>query len=404
MGDTTETNSTRQWSAVAGNVSIANLTMFEQAEACISQDVAFNFYMNFVIIGSLCICGLVGNTLSIVVLHRDPNNKVAIFLLQSLAVADNLLLFFALIALSFWMGLMPYLNGSDRWTQMAEVYLPIVIDPMGAMTQTAMVWLTVLLALNRFIAVCKPFKASMLCTLRRAKIQVVSVVVFAVVFNFPRFFQYRTKWTCHNGTEPLHPELYDSAIGPDTTFGIVYTNALYTILVLLLPLLLLVGLNTQLVREIRASRRRASLVPGRHGMTVPSEDNISVIMIIIIVVFIICQTPDRLYQILSVVMFKSPQCNTVRSKVQAFCNLFIIVNSSTNFVIYYLFRRSFRKILKQRICAFHGFRFPDHELTERRSSTLLRSSISDSHIYKVATNIHNGNSGVTCSSLLTLGK
>ena len=118
------------------------------------------------------------------------------------------------------------------------------MDPVGAMVQTAMVWFTVLLAINRFIAVCKPFQAPQLCTLKRAKIQVVVVAIFSVCFNIPKFFQYDM---AHSGTDVGDISKKSSWIGPDTVFGIIYTNAMYTVLVLLLPLLLLIVLNTHLI-------------------------------------------------------------------------------------------------------------------------------------------------------------
>ena len=331
------------------------------------DDVTFNFYMNFLVIGTLCISGIVGNALSILVLRKDPNNKVAIFLLQSLAVADNLLLLVSFVTLSIWMGFIPYCN-SHNWTGRSKVYLAIIMDPVGAMVQTGMVWFTVLLALNRFIAVCKPFQASKLCTLKRAKIQVTVVVIFSVCFNIPRFSQYDI---VYNATDVGDIMIKSSWIGPDTVFGIVYTNALYTVLVLLLPLLLLIGLNTHLIRDMRASRQRASVVAARHGigMVAPSEENISIVMIIIIVVFIICQTPDRIYQILNLVLFDQTQCDIVKSRLQAVCNLLIIINSSTNFIIYYLCRSSFRKILKRRICAMPGLRFYSQDVVSGHVSS-----------------------------------
>ena len=332
---------------------------------CNSHDVTFNLYMNSVVIGALCICGIVGNTLSILVLRKDPNNKVAIFLLQSLAVADNLLLLVSLYVLSIWMGFIPYFNSQD-WMGSSKVYLAIAMDPVGAMVQTVMVWFTVLLALNRFIAVCKPFRAPKLCTLKRAQIQVAVVVIFATCFNIPKFFQYDIMYN-GTGVDGIYKE--SSWIGPDSLFGIVYTNALYTVLVLLLPLLLLIGLNTHLIRDMRASRQRAAAEASRYGMVAPSEENISIIMIIIIVVFIICQTPDRIYQILNLVLFDQIQCDLVKSRLQAVCNLLIIINSSTNFIIYYLCRKSFRTILKQRICAMPGFRFHNQDVVAGQVST-----------------------------------
>jgi hypothetical protein len=288
-----------------------------------------------------------------------------------------------------FVGFMPYVKGHNDLIHMFEIYLPIIMDPLGAMAQTAMVWFTVILALNRFIAVCKPFQALKLCTLKRAKIQVAVVVIFSVSFNIPRFFQYVIVPAPQNGTD-LDVKLKPSVIGANTMFGIVYTNALYTILVLLLPLLLLIGLNTQLIREMRATRQRTSSVAGRYCMVAPSEENISVIMVVIVVVFIVCQTPDRIYQILNLIIFKGRQCNNVKSRLQAFCNLFIIINSSTNFVIYYVFRKSFRKILKEKICAMSGFRASSWELTDQRSTQLLHTCASDSNLHRLGRHCQNG--------------
>ena len=192
------------------------------------------------------------------------------------------------------------------------------------------------------------FSADLKFTLFRLKL--------SLCFNIPRFFQYEV---VHNGTGLGERTIQPSRIGHSTLFGMIYLNALYTVLVLLLPLLLLIGLNSQLIRDIRASRQRASAVSGRHGMVAPSEENISVVMVIIIVVFIICQTPDRLCQILNLVLFDPQRCSVAKSRYQAVGNLLIIINSSSNFIIYYLFRKSFRSILKQRICAMPGIRAHD---------------------------------------------
>ena len=43
-----------------------------QPITCEGDDVTFNFYINVLVIGTLCICGIVGNTLSILVLRKDP--------------------------------------------------------------------------------------------------------------------------------------------------------------------------------------------------------------------------------------------------------------------------------------------------------------------------------------------
>ena len=67
----------------------------------------FHFVVNTLLIGALCVFGLFGNTLSLIVLERDCHNRVAVFLLQSLATADNLFLCVGFFQLSVFYGLLP---------------------------------------------------------------------------------------------------------------------------------------------------------------------------------------------------------------------------------------------------------------------------------------------------------
>lgn len=72
-------------------------------------------------------------------------------------------------------------------------YLPFVvkwIQPLGYMTQTAAVWCTVLLAVNRYVALCLPFQASRWATVRIVRLQLLGLSIGLLVLNMPRFFQY----------------------------------------------------------------------------------------------------------------------------------------------------------------------------------------------------------------------
>lgn len=58
------------------------------------------------------------------------------------------------------------------------------------MSQTAAVWCTVLLAVNRYVALCLPFQACRWATVRIVRLQLLAVVIGLLVLNVPRFFQY----------------------------------------------------------------------------------------------------------------------------------------------------------------------------------------------------------------------
>ena len=55
------------------------------------------------------------------------------------------------------------------------------------------VWLTVLLTVDRYIAVWYPLDARRLCTVRRTYIVMASIVVTTMAFCLPRYFEYTLK-------------------------------------------------------------------------------------------------------------------------------------------------------------------------------------------------------------------
>jgi len=62
--------------------------------------------------------------------------------------------------------------------------------PLAMSAETATIYLTLLVTLNRYIAVCMPYDVADLCSIRHARRHVIGVVVFSVLFNIPRFFEY----------------------------------------------------------------------------------------------------------------------------------------------------------------------------------------------------------------------
>ncbi len=309
------------------------------------QCITFNFVVYGMVVGTFCFLGLSGNTLSIFVLHKDKSNEVASFLLQALAVADNLVLIISLTALSVIYGIIPLAQGLKAIVPLRP-YIVVFVHPIGYMTQTLSIWMTVLLAINRYIAVCMPFHATTLCTMKNARYQVGSVLLFSIIFNFPRFFQFHliTKsYQLANGEMIKFVSINDTIIGERTLFGNIYTNALYSICIFVVPFISLAYLNTRLALELKNMRKR------RNSMSTtpaPSDQNITFVMIIIIVIFIICHLPDRILQ--GTKSFWNPKatgCYSAFQNYTAVANVLITLNSSTNFLVYYFFRKRFRRIL-----------------------------------------------------------
>ena len=332
----------------------------------------FLFIFFTVITGLLCVLGLTGNVISMLVLQKDRGGRVhaATFLLQALAVADNCVLGMSFIFLSIIFGLLPILEADDARRRMVP-YIVAYVQPVAYMAQTATVWMTVLLAVNRFVAICRPFDTHRLASLKRSKLQVAIVFIFAVLFNLPCFFQHEVHYDDFG-----MPELRVTSIGPRSIFGKVYTTGLYTVIVLLLPLIVLVILNGKLILELKKmSKRRDSIQDQRR-----SEENITLVMIVIIIVFIVCNTPDRI-NILLRHFYRAPKCSPYYY-FDCVSNFLIVANSSTNFLVYYIFRRRFRQILLTKLrCSptksrENGYELNGHSPTSehRHAVTLLTTN------------------------------
>ena len=290
----------------------------------------------------VCIFGLIGNSLSFAVLHRYSRSNVATFLLKALAVSDNMFLVTALFVQTLTAMLMSF--GKEEVLEPIYPYIQTYVWTVTHMIQMGTVWMMVLIATNRYIAVCKPLHAPRLCTKRNVKVQILVMTVCIIAYNIPRFFEYKyvsvNVTTAENITEVQKQNI---GLQSKVIYNILYENVSYCLFVFLIPLIVLVVLNVHLVRELKAAQKSREALTCR---TSTEENNITLVMIVIILVFIVCQTPSALNQILYyIVDEKERETCSHYMKYFHICNLLILTNSSMNFVIYCVFRRQFQQDL-----------------------------------------------------------
>ena len=186
-------------------------------------------------------------------------------------------------------------------------------------------------------------------------------------------------------------------LGDIQLYQIIYSNVLYYPVMYVFPLGTLALLNVRLISSLNAIKRRTSLQPSatsrkptlsmqrqprqqadpcgrsrrRRGRR--KDDNITVCVVVIVCVFIVCQTPALLNQIFWALFdpterncgrfhFYYTQLSDVHattytqvSDVHAatytqLSDLLVVVNSSCNFVVYCLFGRTFRRVFLSTVC------------------------------------------------------
>ena len=139
----------------------------------------YTFIIYTVIVGTLIVVGIIGNSITFVVFWNGQFNRATSFLFMCLSLTDSAVLLFT----SVWMPLLP-LEESRRYTQYfwnAYPYIVVNMLPLCLMAQTATVLVTVLITVNRFINVCVPLRASQWCTITKVKIHLAIVLLFAIL-------------------------------------------------------------------------------------------------------------------------------------------------------------------------------------------------------------------------------
>jgi len=202
------------------------------------------------------------------------------------------------------------------------------------------------------------------------------MAVLSVLYNVPRFFEF--KWNCVDRArvERISKIVNGQDVGDVSTsdllasrscvyadcetelkksdlYGIVYENVLYCLVVYFIPLVLLAIFNSSAVVRLCRSRRQFRSPNARllSEKDFNDLDNITRVMLVIIVVFIVTQTPAYVNQLLYYLLAEEAyQCGRAYFYYYHVSNLVVSSNSCLNFIVYCVCRRSFRLACVRDLC------------------------------------------------------
>ena len=303
----------------------------------------FDFTVYSVLMGLLIILGLIGNVVSFIVLWKDSGNTATVFLLRSMAVADSLVLI-AAVPLYVLSNIGPYTGYFTVYSNAYPNMLPY-LWPSYLIPVTGTIMLTVLVSLNRYFCVCKPFSSAKICSKENAHRHVIYVALFAVAYNIPRFFEYHQVEACI-AFNKSQVGFEISPFGKNKAYRIIYTNILYFIVMHGGPLTSLAFLNAKLIIALKKrAQRRAEMGKSTEGKGGYQQD-VTLVLVVVICVFMCCQTPTFIDHLLWTFLDASQRhCGNWHYYYTAVSDLLGILNSSINFVIYTLTSSKFRRNL-----------------------------------------------------------
>ena len=333
----TSGNSTLSYSIVKdnhshGNHSLSNGSMNEHDPRHEEFYVTAQFVTGLILYPIICIVGLTGNTLTLIVLsHRKMETSTNVFL-AALAVADIIkLLNDALyVIVNVLMRTLPV--AGNRMMGYMYPFSHYVFNESVCVAS----WLTVSVAVERYIAVCHAPQAKVVCTVPRARVISAGVFVAMSLLTVPSYLRYTrtTEWDATYNTTMFTIAL--SKLGQNEAFMTGYTWV-QNLLRCIVPLFVLLVLNACIIYVLRRKRS-----PGKKMF---ARNRITLMLIVVIVVFIICIFPDAIMS--TFFRFGYVDENNLVKGVREITDTLLAINSAVNFIIYCLCSKGFRDVFAE---------------------------------------------------------
>ena len=337
-------NYTDSYGDNSSNISLGNRTL-DDDEAILSPITSLlqfsiwyqgiHGYVSIVV----CIIGIVSNIMNILVLMQKNMISSTNYILSALAVAD-------LLTMTSYLPYAAYLYcvtaPTDTYKHpLGWTFYVLFTNKFVITCHTIAMWLTVALAVFRYIVVCHHVLGPALCNLYRAKITIAAVFVVTILFCVPNYAMHGIYARAEGGywfkentfVTPFH-QVFNFWV-----FGVVLKVAPCVLLAILSSLLI------QAMQQADKKRRRLKSQGKRAESERTSEHNRTTAMLVAVVLcFVITELPQGILAFLSGVdgnIFQG-----IYVPLGDVMDIIVLINSAVNFMLYCIMSRQFRETFK----------------------------------------------------------
>ena len=309
-----------------------NDTFMEEVEALLTFKIAM--IVNRYWFSALVPIGLVGNTLSFLVMIKPNNRKVSTCIyMAAISISDNIMMY-----VCFHVFLIDVLK-THEWHHM-ECKFQNVIALYALQNGT---FLILAMTTDKYIAIKWPHKTATYSTPRRAKMIAVGLSVGAFVYNIPHLF--------------LSSFMGDLCVAYAIDNLITRMYSWFTfVLNAIIPFTLLIYMNFVIVKTVRSSRR--SFGDNDRGMDArqkamkSAENQLTIMLLLVTTLFLILLCPT--YVRFIYLSFADPSTPLEYANqiliFQITVRLFM-TNTGLNFFLYCISGKKFRNDLKEILCS-----------------------------------------------------
>lgn len=309
----------------------------------------------------LCVFGILGNIINLIVLSRQQLVESPYIYLKALAVTDMSALLFSF---PFMVVSRESTTYSLKWYN-AYIFLPFV----NFFTASS-IWITVVMTIDRFIFVKFPIWARWRCSRFSAQVRVWIILVATFMISVPRLFCY-TIVPIHVGHSNVTvTDLQGYRISATEFRRSEYYQAMNIALIILihfLPLVILCMINIYLivaVQQARIAREELNLRNNMETEWQKDQRRFTITLISIVLLAIVSILPAAICDL----MVETRSGLKYSKLMKIISNLLMWLNLSMNFIMYCAFNKKFVRVLKDVMGrSFYRFRYSLKSVRDHQS-------------------------------------
>ncbi|KAG5667616.1 hypothetical protein PVAND_015590 [Polypedilum vanderplanki] len=308
----------------------------------------------------ICIFGCITNILNFIVLTRKELRTHINYILAALAISDLLVM---LVYVPYALDYAFHINTRlERLTQGYASY--IYAHAMLSQTaHTVSIFLTIILALWRYVSVCHPNKKSAI--MKRTLYAIVASYVISPLICMPYYMTLGIRsedvWIFANNQTEFKgniSEIVDETTVKKFTKYFVHTSKfyqehnqaflwVYSVLIKLIPCILLTFFSVKLIKTLyEAKRRKEKLTGGSMSVKLLTKtkqaDRTTRMLIAVLLLFLITEFPQGIMGLLSAVLHHNFYIHCYQ-RLGDLMDFLALLNSSINFILYCTMSRQFRE-------------------------------------------------------------
>lgn len=246
-----------------------------------------------------------------------------------------------------------------------KLYLIFTLYFYGT-AQTISIYMTFLISLERYIAVCHPLKAKSFCTKARTKVSIIVIVTISILYNIPRYFEIGVGENIDDEFGKFY-FTHATSLRRNKLYITIYIHWLYCIFMNLIPLSSITFFNLMIYRQVRIVNRNRSKLTSKQMQDI----KLTTMLFCVVIVFLTCQFLAVLTNILETFY------NVHNDWLTKLSNFFVTLNSSVNFIIYVVLVRKFRIIFVRQVKALFCCEVTDMKRKFTKQKTISYTSDSD---------------------------